>query len=120
MTLQRLRREPQFIDEVFAAKASRTKMEEEPVENVPDTAPQASFIISRGETVTADEDKHVTVFREQVYARDGSDLTPGYNSKDTGADGKDEFDLSDITHNPAEKSREEIIAAAEAAAFSDN
>ena len=29
----------------------------------------------------------------------------------------DEFDLSDITHNPAEQSREEIIAAAEAAAF---
>ena len=30
-TLQRLRREPQFIDAVFAAKTARTKMEEEPV-----------------------------------------------------------------------------------------
>ena len=29
----------------------------------------------------------------------------------------DEFDLSDITHNPVEKSREDIIAAAEAAAY---
>ena len=33
LTLQRLRREPQFIDEVFTAKANRTKMEEEPVLN---------------------------------------------------------------------------------------
>ena len=31
----------------------------------------------------------------------------------------DEFDLSDITHNPQEPSREDIIAAAEAAAFAD-
>jgi ribonuclease-3 len=30
-----------------------------------------------------------------------------------------EFDLSDITHNPVEKSREDIIAAAEAAAFAE-
>ena len=31
----------------------------------------------------------------------------------------DEVDLSDITHNPVEMSREDIIAAAEAAAYSD-
>ena len=31
----------------------------------------------------------------------------------------DEFDLSDISHNRAELSREEIIAAAEAAAFQE-
>ena len=35
-TLQSLRRKPQFIDAVFAAKADRTKMEEEPVVVVPD------------------------------------------------------------------------------------
>ena len=32
----------------------------------------------------------------------------------------DEFDLSDITATPHEPSREDIIAAAEAAAFSEN
>ena len=32
----------------------------------------------------------------------------------------DEFDLSDITHNPKELSKEEIIAAAEEAAFADS
>ena len=35
-TLQRLRREPQYIDAVFAAKTDRTKMEEEPVMAAPD------------------------------------------------------------------------------------
>ncbi len=32
LTLEKLRKEPQFIDQVFAAKTERTKMEEEPVE----------------------------------------------------------------------------------------
>lgn len=41
-TLQKLRREPQFIDAVFAAKSDRTKMEEEPVQNVPDTDPSTN------------------------------------------------------------------------------
>ena len=44
LTLQRLRREPQFIDEVFTAKANRTKMEEEPVLNVPETSQDMNFI----------------------------------------------------------------------------
>ena len=45
-TLQRLRREPQFIDAVFAAKGDRTKMEEEPVMCVPDPEKeQQDFII---------------------------------------------------------------------------
>jgi ribonuclease-3 len=35
LTLQKLKREPQFIDAVFAAKSDRTKMEEEPVAAVP-------------------------------------------------------------------------------------
>ena len=36
-----------------------------------------------------------------------------------GGSGEEEFDLSDISANPADKSREEIIAAAEAAAFGE-
>ena len=44
-TLQKLRREPQFIDAVFAAKGNRTKMEEEPVSIVPDTEEKRDFII---------------------------------------------------------------------------
>lgn len=44
-TLLKLRREPQFIDAVFASKAGRTKMEEEPVSVVPDTDEKEEFII---------------------------------------------------------------------------
>ncbi len=40
-TLQLLRRKPQFIDSVFAAKTERTKMEEEPVLGVPDPEVEA-------------------------------------------------------------------------------
>ena len=32
LTLERLRKEPQYIEAIFAAKGNRTKMEEEPVE----------------------------------------------------------------------------------------
>lgn len=45
LTLEKLRREPQFIDLVFAAKTDRTKMEEEPVENVPSTELPDDFIV---------------------------------------------------------------------------
>ena len=36
-TLKRLKREPQFIEAIFAAKTERTKMEEMPTMSVPDT-----------------------------------------------------------------------------------
>ena len=45
LTLEKLRREPQFIDLVFAAKTDSTKMEEEPVENVPSTEQPDDFIV---------------------------------------------------------------------------
>ena len=45
LTLEKLRREPQFIDLVFATKTDRTKMEEEPVENVPSTEQPDDFIV---------------------------------------------------------------------------
>jgi ribonuclease-3 len=94
-TLQRLKREPQFVDAVFAAKTNRTKMEEEPAMAVPDTEQEQDFIISE-------------VKKERSEASEApSPVT------------KNEFDLSDISAKPKEKSREEIIAEAEAAAFSE-
>ncbi len=47
LTLEQLRKEPQYIDAVFAAKANRTKMEEEPVLTVPTTEVKNDFIISQ-------------------------------------------------------------------------
>ena len=103
-TLQRLRREPQFIDAIFAAKADRTKMEEEPVMAAPDIdklqEEQQNFVIEQEkpvEYVAATESR-----QEQQQQTVLDDLT-----------------LDDITATPREKTREEIIAEAEAAAFSE-
>ncbi len=102
-TLQRLRREPQFIDAVFAAKGDRTKMEEEPVMCVPDLEKeQQNFII---------EQSHESM-------SSGISSLPK-NSASENVQNDDDFSLDDITATPSEKTREQIIAEAEAAAFSE-
>ncbi len=141
-TLQRLRREPQFIDAVFTAKANRTKMEEEPVMNVPDTEQKADFIIeSVSETPlaentasaspTADNQEAETTRSERSKRERRSTRRPEQRQDAQGGESgtkrpeekktedKDEFDLSDITACPSEPSKEDIIAAAEAAAYTD-
>ena len=100
-TLQRLKREPQFVDAVFAAKTARTQMEEEPAMAVPSTEQEQNFIIEQDTTPANDAETKVDEKQNNVSTIDFTDK---------------EFDLSDISHK--EKSREEIIAEAEAAAFS--
>ena len=101
-TLQKLKREPQFIDAIFTAKSERTKMEEEPTMSVPDPEKeQESFIIEQEQETIVE-----TVERTE----------PSEPVQQPLAD-EDDFDLSDITHR--EKSREDIIAEAEAAAFAE-
>ena len=95
-TLQRLKREPQFIDSIFAAKTERTKMEEVPAMAVPDTEQEENFIIEQEESRKED--------------------TPASESKESR---EDDFDLSDLSVKPKEKTREDIIAEAEAAAFAE-
>ena len=107
-TLERLRREPQFIDAIFQSKSNRTKMEEEPTTAAPNLeAETTDFII---------EQEH-----EEPLATPKSSKKPEKEPQPQQAedDAVDEFDLSDITHNTADPSREDIIAAAEAAAFAD-
>ena len=123
-TLDQLRKKPQYIDAVFAAKADRTKMEEEPVENVPSTEVQENFIISQNaEAENASvEEKHVNVFKEEVYLDKPVADVANVDNEDEKAiaqEAGDEFDLSDISSQPKEMSREDIIAAAEAAAFGE-
>ncbi|MDD6894426.1 MAG: ribonuclease III [Prevotellaceae bacterium] len=108
-TLQRLKREPQFIDAVFTAKGNRTKMEEEPVLNVPDTEEKQDFIIAKAKDDTTSVAKETTNDKAAVMTE---------KVQKTSVAG-DEFDLSDITATPKEPTREDIIAAAEAAAFSE-
>lgn len=96
LTLQRLRKNPQFIDAVFAAKGDRTKMEEEPVMCVPDPEKeQQDFIIEQPKAAFV---AHVTELKHEP---------------------DEELTLDDITATPREKSREDIIAEAEAAAFAE-
>ena len=91
LTLARLRKEPQFIDEIFAAKTNRTKMEEEPTAALPDTGDNS--------TPKPVEDRPMST-----------------NTTDTAVD-DNEFDLSNISMKRL--GREDIIARAEALAYAD-
>jgi ribonuclease-3 len=101
-TLQRLKREPQFVEAVFAAKTSRTQMEEEPAMAVPDTEEEQNFIITSPDLPKGEEG--LTESSESFPSMEGSEEI-------------EEFDLSDISAK--EKTREQIIAEAEAAAFAE-
>lgn len=108
-TLQRLRREPQFIDAIFAVKADRTKMEEEPVMVAPDPEKleNPDFIVGQADrgNGSPDHSRFTTTDQENRPHDPASSL--------------DELTLDDITAAPREKTREEIIAEAEAAAFAE-
>jgi ribonuclease-3 len=114
-TLQRLRREPQFIDAIFASKADRTKMEEEPVMAAPDIdklqKEHENFIIEQETASTGLQPKKDWSGQNKPAAD-----TP---QKAKAADFDEELTLDDITATPQEKTREEIIAEAEAAAFAE-
>ena len=110
LTLQRLRREPQYIDAVFAAKTDRTKMEEEPTQTVPDTEVKDDFIIIQD---VSEKQSVETIPQPSAKNKRNKETETQKDPK------SDEFDLSDITHNPVEQTRESIIAAAEDAAFAE-
>lgn len=123
-TLQRLKREPQFVDAIFAAKTERTKMEEEPAVAVPDTEQEQNFIIEQPK----EEVPVATESTETAPKRVRKEKTPKTDAQTASAEDTDEkffaersdlvdYDLSDISHK--EKSREDIIAEAEAAAFEE-
>ena len=81
-TLQRLKREPQFVDAVFAAKTARTQMEEEPAMAVPSTEQEQNFIIEQDTTPANDAETKVDEKQDNVSTIDFTDK---------------EFDLSDIS-----------------------
>ena len=122
-TLQRLRREPQFVDAVFQAKSERTKMEEMPTAVAPDLeADKTDFIVEQPTATNGEEQDSRKVRKDKKGRREEKGRRPQESpiSQDRPTSlpaDADEFDLSDITANPEELSREEIIAAAEAAAY---
>lgn len=119
-TLRRLRREPQFIDEVFAAKGNRTKMEESPVSVAPDPEEsKTDFIIP---SKTEDAKTEIKSTWTKTLKDNGTKAPQAHKSKKSSIEDEvfdKDFDLSDITAMPKEESREDIIAAAEAKAFSE-
>ena len=145
-TLEKLKKETQFLDAVFAAKTSRTKMEEEPVVNVPSTeqtdafftdsakkAEQEAHIRQQTDTGTQDEQhneqptsrRHSPMYAAKADSQKQAEQKaeahtaplPSQPEEDDDTDDDDEFDLSHITHR--DKTREEIIAEAERQAFSE-
>lgn len=131
-TLQRLRREPQFIDAIFLAKSSRTKMEEEPTSVAPDPEADQNFIVTRQQKddvpqkpKKSQKPKETKKPQKPQETNESNELPKPQKPQKSQKAQKlqpaevDEFDLSDITANPVEPSREDIIAAAEAAAFAE-
>ena len=120
-TLEQLKTKPQFIDQVFAAKGERTKMEEEPMHAIPNIDETQAFMKT---STDDDQDKHKTAFREKVYTEDESAADERHETvleqpaeENDNKQQADEFDLSDISAKA--QSREEIIAAAEKEAFKE-
>lgn len=105
ITLQMLKRKPQFIDAVFAAKGDRTKMEEEPVLTVPDTEVKQDFIIPQKQNDEKANSEVADKKVETVKSKTEVEI--------------DEFDLSDIKSNPKEVTSEDIIAASMAEAYKE-
>ena len=114
ITLERLRREPQYIDAIFAAKTNRTKMEEMPVQTVPDTETSDDFILTQPA-----EENNPPRSRKTASKQPKQDKKQQVVSILEEEEYEDEFDLSHSTATPAKESREDIIAAAEEAAFAD-
>ena len=105
ITLQQLKRKPQFIDAVFTAKGNRTKMEEEPVLTVPDTEQKTDFIIPQ-----AKDEGTAPVYSDKVEEKK---VVVKEKKK------ADEFDFSDIQATPKEVTSEDIIAASMAEAYKE-
>ena len=82
-------------------------MEEEPVLAVPTTEVKNDFIISQDAEKQEAEDVVASTVTEEITTT-------------ANQESEDEFDLSDISAEPKEMSREDIIAAAEAAAFAED
>ncbi|MCD8290646.1 MAG: ribonuclease III [Prevotella sp.] len=121
ITLQSLRRKPQFIDAVFAAKADRTKMEEEPIENVPDVEVKEEFIIHQEqEQPEQEKEKEKKTTRKSRKTVEGKDLDMDLKQVTEKEATTEETSLSDTDTKSKPLTKEDIIAAAEMAAFAES
>jgi ribonuclease-3 len=105
--LKKLKRNPKLIDEIFAIKSQRTAMEEEPTA-IPEI--ETNTVELEVSTVKAE-------VKEETPSLPKETIEPE-TRKEEGSN--IDFDLSDISLQKKELTKEEIIAAAEAAAFEGN
>lgn len=84
-TLEKLRKQPQFLDSVFTAKTNRTKMEEEPVENVPSTEPEDFIVVNHGGV--QDDNFAASGSDASVSAASNASAKKSYGSKGAASDG---------------------------------
>lgn len=98
-TLMKLRKQPKFCESIFRAKTERTKMEEQPVMAAPDI------------------EKEVNENKDFIISADNGDEEVKMTAAEARKDAGSEFDFSDVGEEQKPMTREEIIAAAEAAAF---
>ncbi len=118
-TLTKLRREPQFIDDIFNAKGNRTKMDENPMQAVP-SEEKTDFIVTKPEVSDKSKDKKDGKSASNVTEKKTPRRKTGTGRGEKKEEKTDEFDLSDITTKPKTMSKEDIIAMAEAEAFGEN
>lgn len=99
--LKKLKRNPKLIDDIFAVKSKRTAMEEEP-------------------TAIPELESNTVELEVSSYKKQEDKSTVEKQEKENTALNNSDFDLSDISYKQKELTKEEIIAAAEAAAFEQN
>ena len=119
-TLKKLRKQPTFCDSIFQAKTDRTKMEEEPVAVVPDVEKDVNdaqnFIISDN-SATAEESSETS--SRNASAQSERRANERKAAPQAEAEETLDIDFSDLQVEQKELTREEIIAAAEEAAFDE-
>ena len=119
-TLKKLRKQPKFCDSIFQAKTDRTKMEEEPVAVVPDVEKDVNdaqnFIISDN-SATAEESSETS--SRNASAQSERRANERKAAPQAEAEETLDIDFSDLQVEQKELTREEIIAAAEEAAFDE-
>ena len=115
-TLEKLRKQPQFLDSVFTAKTNRTKMEEEPVENVPSTEPEDFIVVNHGGV--QDDNFAASGSDASVSAASNASAKKSSGSKGAASDGSEPSDNADAEGCKSKKrtNRRSPMYAAKAAA----
>ena len=117
LTLSRLRKEPQLVRAIFNAKGEKTKQEENPVAALPAMEEKEATTPTPADQQQGKEKQETR--KNQKVQPQKENAQPG-RKKDKDSDtANDEFDLSDLQIKNTQQTREDIIAAAEQAAFAE-